>query len=307
LAAGVGETLGGLLNATFGNAVEMILAVYALREGLVDVVQDSLLGSILSNLLLVLGGCFFVGGMKFHTQKFNPDGTRMQSSLLLLAVLALAIPTMVMSGSKHQDEEQGLEASLAISRGASITLAALYVFYLIFQLKTHPEQFVAEGGDEEEVESEMSIGCAIVMLSVVTVVVAVCSELLVGTIEEVTEKWKLSRAFVGVVLLPIVGNAAEHATAVTVAYKDKMDLALGVALGSSTQIALLVVPVCVMSGWIIGVPMDLNFKPVATGILLLTVLIVCGLTSDGQSNWMEGVMLLAAYFLIAVTFATCHD
>jgi len=192
---------------------------------------------------------------------------------------------------------------LAISRGASFTLALLYVFYLIFQLKTHPEEFAAESGDEEEVESEMSIGCAILMLSVVTVIVAVCSELLVGTIEEVTEKWNLSRAFVGVVLLPIVGNAAEHATAVTVAYKDKMDLSLGVALGSSTQIALLVVPVCVMSGWIIGVPMDLNFKPVATGILLLTVLIVCGLTSDGQSNWMEGVMLLAAYFLIAVTFS----
>lgn len=291
------------------NAVELILAVYALREGLVDVVQDSLLGSILSNLLLVLGMCFFFGGLKFHTQRFNPDGARMQSSLLLLAVLALAVPTMVMAGKKDGSKEQQLEDSLFISHGAALVLASLYIFYLLFQLCTHPEQFAGEGageGDEgsgEHVEIDMSFGCAFVLLAVVTGFVAICSEFLVGTVEEVTETWHISRAFVGVVLLPIVGNAAEHATAVTVAFKDKMDLSLGVALGSSTQIALFVVPFTVVAGWCIDVPMDLNFKPVATGILLLTVLIVCSLTQDGNSNWMEGVMLLAAYFLIAVTFA----
>lgn len=293
------------------------MAVYALQDGLVDVVQGSLLGSILSNLLLVLGMCFLLGGVKFHTQRYNPDGARMQSSLLLLAVLALAVPTMVMIGKHNFTDESShhaahhhhggkgdkfLDRELNISRVSAIILGALYVLYLFFQIGTHPEQFASEG-EGESVEVEMSGIMATLLLVVATVVVAICSEALVGTVEGITASWPISRAFIGVVLLPIVGNAAEHATAVTVATKNKMDLSLGVALGSSTQIALFVVPFTVIAGWIIDVPMDLNFKPVATGILLLTVLIVCALTSDGQSNWMEGAMLLAAYFLIAVAFS----
>mmetsp|Transcript_10175 Transcript_10175/g.17477 ORF Transcript_10175/g.17477 Transcript_10175/m.17477 type:complete len:229 (-) Transcript_10175:52-738(-) len=207
-------------------------------------------------------------------------------------------------GDKLKASEQFLDAEsdeLHISRVSAIILGVLYVLYLVFQIGTHPEQFSAEG-EGEEMEVEMSAGCAMLMLVVSTLIVAVCSEALVGSVEGITAEWPISRGFIGVVLLPIVGNAAEHATAVTVAAKDKMDLSLGVALGSSTQIALFVVPFTVIAGWIIDVPMDLNFKPVATGILLLTVLIVCALTADGQSNWMEGVMLIAAYILIAVAF-----
>mmetsp|Transcript_105095 Transcript_105095/g.338940 ORF Transcript_105095/g.338940 Transcript_105095/m.338940 type:complete len:415 (-) Transcript_105095:217-1461(-) len=301
LAGSVGETLGGLLNATFGNAVEMILSVFALREGLVDVVQGSLLGSILSNLLLVLGMCFALGGMKYHTQKYNGDGARTQASLLLLSVLALVMPSLAGLTVSKKGVNAAQETELFISRGAAIILGVLYCLYLCFQLGTHRECFQAEDEGESE-ETTMSAPCAVVILIVVTLVVAMCSEGLVGSVEGMTEKLGVSRSFIGTVLLPIVGNAAEHATAVTVAWKDKMDLSLGVALGSSAQIALLVVPFTVIVGWIIDVPMDLNFHPVNTGILLITVLIVGMLTSDGESNWLEGAMLLAAYLLVGVTF-----
>lgn len=296
LAGSVGETMGGLLNATFGNAVEMILSVFALREGLIDVVQGSLLGSILSNLLLVLGMCFFFGGVYNHTQKYNPDGARVMSSLLLLSVLALIMPSLA---STSNDNNQ--EVDLLISRGAAVVLGCLYCFYLLFQIFTHPEHFKGSSEAEEEAAS-MSPWSAAIMLLACTLIVAVCSEGLVGSVEGMTERLGISRPFVGVVLLPIVGNAAEHVTAVTVAMKDKLDLSLGVALGSSLQIALLVVPFTVVTGWILGVPMSLNFSPVGTGILLLTVLIVGNLTSDGESNWLEGAMLLAAYLLVGVTF-----
>jgi len=304
LAMSVGETLGGLLNATFGNAVEMILSVFALRKGLVDVVQGSLLGSILSNLLLVLGMCFFVGGIKNHTQKFNADGARAQSSLLLLAVLALVMPSLAgLTQHKGETAREHEWTELAISRGAAVILGGMYCLYLYFQLGTHPEHFTAAANAAEE-EEQMALTpvFSVLLLLTTTLIVAVCSEGLVGSVEGLTERVGISRSFIGVVLLPIVGNAAEHATAVSVAAKNKMDLAMGVALGSSSQIALLVVPFTVLVGWAINVPMDLNFQPVSTGILMLTVIIVGNLTSDGESNWLEGAMLLAAYLLIAVTF-----
>jgi len=299
LAMSVGDTLGGLLNATFGNAVEMILAVFYLRKGAsqVDVVQGSLLGSILSNLLLVLGMCFMCGGMKFHVQKYNANGARLQAALLLLSVLALVLPSLaaLAQGKKH-----GPETDLWISRGAAIILGIIYIMYLVFQLGTHPEAFTSDGAEEEEVT--MGPKCAISLLIIVTLLVAYCSEGLVDSMEGMIDKCGISRSFIGVVLLPIVGNAAEHATAVTVAMKDKMDLSLGVALGSSAQIALFVVPFTVLVGWAMDVPMDLHFQPVKTGIMLLTVLIVGNAIQDGESNWLEGAMLLAAYFLVGVTF-----
>lgn len=279
LADSVGETLGGLLNASFGNAVEMLLSAFALRK--------------------VLGMCFFFGGLKFHKQKYNADGARVQSNLLLLSVLAMVIPSLV----GLVTDEEGV--SLAMSRGAAIILAVLYGLYLIFQLGTHKDYFETQA--EEGVESEeepIHPGVASMMLAVVTFTVAICSEGLVDSVEGITQNMGISEHFIGVILLPIVGNAAEHLTAVDVALKNKMDLSLGVALGSSSQIALLVVPFSVCAGWAIGVPMDLNFRPLGTGILLVTVLIVGSVTSDGESNWLEGAMLIAAYVMVGLTFWT---
>lgn len=298
LALSVGQTLGGLLNATFGNAVEMIIAIFALREGLTEVVKGSLVGSIVSNLLLVLGMCFFCGGLQYNTQRFSPTGARAQYSLLLLAVLALVIPTVVLLTGARPDSE------LLISRGCAIVLAVLYICYLVFQLYTHKDQFGTEANEEEPAEEEqpmLSKGASLALLLVATVIVAPLSEGLTGSVEGVTKTLQLSDAFVGVILLPIVGNAAEHLTAVTVATKDKMDLSLGVALGSSTQIALFVVPFTVIAGWFMDVPMDLNFKSLDVSILLLTVLIVGSTISDGESNWLEGAALIGAYLLIAVS------
>jgi len=298
LALSVGQTLGGLLNATFGNAVEMIIAIFALREGLTEVVKGSLVGSIVSNLLLVLGMCFFCGGLKYNTQRFSPTGARAQYSLLLLAVLALVIPTVVLlTGARPASE-------LLISRGCAVVLAVLYVCYLVFQLYTHKDQFGTEANEEEPAEEEqtmLSKGASLALLLIATLIVAPLSEGLTGSVEGVTKTLQLADAFVGVILLPIVGNAAEHLTAVTVATKDKMDLSLGVALGSSTQIALFVVPFTVIAGWFMDVPMDLNFKSLDVSILLLTVLIVGSTISDGESNWLEGAALIGAYLLIAVS------
>lgn len=296
LSSSVGETVGGLLNASFGNAVEMILSIFALKKGLISVVQGSLLGSILSNLLLVLGMCFFFGGIKFHNQKYNADGARVQSNLLLLSVLALSIPSLV--GIVQSKES----LVLSMSRGAALILALLYCMYLVFQLKTHSDYFQAASEETDAEEEHMSPILACVVLVLSTLIVAACSEGLVDSVEGITDSLGISEQFIGVILLPIVGNAAEHMTAVDVALKNKMDLSLGVALGSSSQIAMLVVPFTVIAGWVIGVPMDLNFRPLGTGILLLTVLIVGNLTSDGESNWLEGAMLIAAYVMIGITF-----
>jgi len=299
LAGSVGDTLGGLLNATFGNAVEMILSVYALRENLIEIVQGSLMGSVLSNLLLVLGCCFFFGGLQNHKQVFNAEGARAQGSLLLLAVLAMIMPSVACVAQPKATKD----VDLAISHGAGVILFVLYVLYLFFQLKTHPEFFESQNEDaQDEQGSDMGPIFSAVALAITTLIIAVCSEGLVSSVNGMTKGSGLTKDFIGVVLLPIIGNAAEHVSAVSFALKNKMDLALGVALGSSSQIALLVVPFTVMWGWISGVDMDLNFGPMHTGVLLLTVLIVGSITSDGESNWLEGAMLIAAYIMIAVLY-----
>ncbi|CAE8619216.1 unnamed protein product, partial [Polarella glacialis] len=288
--------------------------VYALREGLTEVVKGSLVGSIISNLLLVLGMCFFCGGLKYKVQRFSATGARAQYSLLLLAVLALVIPTVVLLTGER------VEMELLMSRSCAVVLAILYVCYLVFQLVTHKEMFTAvevgesaepwpnsgeAAGDEaevEEAEASLSKGAALVLLILATALVAPLSEGLTGSVQGVTKELGISQSFVGIILLPIVGNAAEHTTAVTVAVKNKMDLSLGVALGSSTQIALFVVPFTVIAGWVMGVPMDLNFHVLPASILLLTVLIVGSCINDGESHWLEGAALIAAYSLIAVSF-----
>ncbi|KAI9290792.1 calcium/proton exchanger [Neoconidiobolus thromboides FSU 785] len=294
----MGQTIGGLVNATFGNAVELIVSILALRLGLIRVVQASLLGSILSNLLLVLGFCFFFGGLKHDEQSFNVTAAQTNSSLLGICVLSLLVPAAFHNvlGS----EKEIAKGIMNLSHGTAVIMLILYVAFLVFQLKTHTHLFEAEDDDEEE--AHMSLGVALVCLLGITIIVSISAEYLVGSIEGLTQQLGLSDTFVGIILVPIVGNAAEHMTAVTVAMKNKMDLSLGVAVGSSMQIALFVTPVLVILGWIIGQPMTLFFDTFETAVLFITVLIVNYLIQDGKSNWLEGLTLIAAYCIIAMAF-----
>ncbi|KAI9229422.1 MAG: Sodium/calcium exchanger protein-domain-containing protein [Piptocephalis tieghemiana] len=310
----LGETVGALVNATFGNAVEVIVSIMALREGEIRVVQTSLIGSILSNILLVLGFCFFLGGIKYEEQSFNVIAAQTSSSLLTLSVLALIIPAAFYSSLPSQADNDTNSRILNLSHATAILLLVIYILYLIFQLKTHKHLYIqapTEGAvtehehqDEEEEEEEeeptMSFPMAIVALVIVTVLVAFHAEFLVDSIKSVTEGGALSQGFVGLILLPIVGNAAEHVTAVTTAMKNKMELAIGVAVGSSTQIALFVIPLLVIIGWGMGQPMTLFFTTFDTILLFLSILIANYLLQDGKSNWLEGAMLLISYAIVAV-------
>ncbi|RKP25271.1 Sodium/calcium exchanger protein-domain-containing protein [Syncephalis pseudoplumigaleata] len=309
-----GETIGGLLNATFGNAVELIIAIVAVKDGMIRVVQASLLGSILSNLLLVLGLCFLLGGFRYSEQSFNLTAAQNYASLLALSCLSLLIPAAFwLTLTNHEKADQ---AVLRLSHIAAIFMLLVYVFYLYFQLRTHAHLYeagneekapaaAAAAADDDDDDTEyatLTLPFAAVALVLVTVLVAFHAEMLVSSIEAITKGGSLSDTFVGLILLPIVGNAAEHMTAVTTAMKNKMDLAIGVALGSSMQIALLVTPLLVIIGWAIGQPMTLFFHGFETVVLFVSVLITNYLIMDGKSNWLEGMMLLSTYAIVAVAF-----
>ncbi|KAF8926765.1 vacuolar calcium ion transporter [Dissophora ornata] len=294
----IGQNLGALLNASFGNAVELILSIIALKEGKIDVVQASVLGSVLSNLLLVLGCCFFFGGLKYSAQKFNQTAAQTSASLLSLSCLSLLIPAAFHATATQVDQTSNIQH---LSYGTSIVLLVVYILYLFFQLKTHSDLYITSvEGDGEEEEPVLPLWLGIVVLLVITVIVAFCAEYLVGSIGGLSEAWGISPTFIGLIMLPIVGNAAEHVTAVSVAMKNKMDLAIGVAIGSSMQIALFVTPLMVIIGWIIGQPMTLFFNTFETCVMFVSVLIVNYLIQDGESNWLEGIMLLSTYIIIAV-------
>ncbi|KAG0342705.1 hypothetical protein BG004_005606 [Podila humilis] len=297
LAMRLGENLGALLNASFGNAVELILSIIALKEGKIDVVQASVLGSVLSNLLLVLGLCFLCGGLKFQSQNFNQTAAQTSASLLALSCTSLLIPAAFYATAETIDQDLNIKH---LSYGVSIVLLIVYGLYLLFQLKTHTHLY--SGSSEEEEEPVLPLWLGVALLLTVTIVVSICAESLVGSIEGLSESWGISPTFIGLILLPIVGNAAEHVTAVTVAMKNKMDLAIGVAIGSSMQIALFVTPVMVIVGWIIGQPMTLFFNIFETCVMFVSVLITNYLIQDGESNWLEGVMLLSTYVIVAIAF-----
>jgi len=293
LAGHTGQMIGGLLNATFGNAVEMIVTINAIRAGLVYVVKTSLIGSILSNLLLVMGMAFVASHVVAKESSFNVTGAASNISCLVVASLALSLPT-VFTGMPHTTMDQTVQ----LSRCCAIVMAIVYVLFLVFQLRTHSDLFTGE--EEEEEEPELDLAPSIVLLFMCTCCVAACSEYLVDSISEVSEEYGLPQAFIGMILLPIVGNAAEHFTAVTAAMKGKMDLALGVAVGSSTQIALFVVPFSVVVGWFCDVDMSLDFDAFATVVFVLSVFIASSVLGDGSANWFEGVMLVASYTVVAV-------
>ncbi|KAM0521157.1 hypothetical protein ACHAPE_002630 [Trichoderma viride] len=310
----LGETLGGLLNATFGNAVELIVSIVALRDNQIEVVQSSMLGSILSNLLLVMGMCFFFGGLRHRgtsgggtEQTFSAAVAQTTCSLMTLSSASLVIPAALYGvlDQGHTNIEDKERSILVLSRGTAIILLVLYALYLVFQLRTHSNLFdtesqLAEGEDPEE--PTLGPIAAAVVLVVVTILVAICADYLVGSIDDIVESANVSKAFIGLILIPIVGNAAEHVTAVVVALRDKMDLAMGVAIGSSIQIALGVTPFLVIVGWIIGRDMTLHFETFETVAFAVSVLVVTYTVQDGKSNYLEGAMLLGLYIIIAVAF-----
>lgn len=417
LAEHVGESLGGLLNASFGNAVELIVAVIALKQNQIRVVQTSMLGSILSNSLLVLGCCFIAGGYNRFTQNFNHTVAQTLGSLMILSCSSLMIPAAFhasLSATLNANEKDPISPVnpgnriLKLSRGTSILLLLMYIFYLFFQMKTHKKMFEVDEKPQDVIEEDnaiektetkqgnilppkfqnkdissdssqlvlsenntidataalgsgsgpgpnlvnehannrnsleilthgspdvnnqlsstetkqrtgktkgtlisvaasiteqhLSLVGSLAVLTVVTVIVAFCADYMVDSIDDLVEQSGMSKTFVGFVLIPIVGNAAEHVTSVVVAMKDKMDLSIGVAIGSSTQIALFVTPLMVLIGWWIDKPMSLLFTTFETCVMFISVFICNSLINDGQSTYLEGIMLLMAYVIIAVAF-----
>ena len=304
IAVVVGPNLGGLLNATFGNATELILAFVALKGGLITVVKATITGSIISNLLLVMGFSMLLGGLRYKEQIFQSGAARMNASIMNLAVIAILLPTAVeyTSSGIGQVTLQNLSVTVAV------VLILIYCLTLVFSMKTHSYLYeVGEADLEVEGESEaaaekVNLPFWIGVLLVVTIGVAIESELLVDSLEVATSELGLTALFTGVILLPIIGNAAEHATAVTVALKNKMDLSVSVAMGSSMQIALFVAPVLVIGGWFLGQPMDLNFNPFELVAVIVAVLIANSVSSDGESNWLEGGLLLATYTILGLAF-----
>lgn len=301
IAVVVGPSLGGLLNATFGNATELIIALVALNAGLVDVVKASITGSIISNLLLVMGFSMLLGGLRYKEQTFQSVVARMNASAMNLAVIAILLPTAMNYTSIGISEKVLQDFSLAVA----IVLILVYGLTLLFSMKTHAYLYdvgVAEIEEEETPDTKPNMWLWSGVLLVCTLLVALESELLVGSLEVATSQLGLTSLFTGVILVPIVGNAAEHATAVTVAMKNKMDLSISVAVGSSLQIALFVAPVLVIAGWLLDKPMDLDFNPFELVAVAVSVLIANSISSDGESNWLEGVLLLAAYAVVGFAF-----
>lgn len=303
----LGPSWGGLLNATFGNATELIIAIVALRAGLVEVVKASITGSIIGNLLLVMGLSMLLGGLRYKEQEFQPTMARVNASVMNLAVIAILLPTAANFTSTGMSESTLQLLSVAVA----VVLILVYGLTLLFSMKTHSYLYdlgMSEIADEEAASGEehgehkVNIGLWLGVLLGVTLFVALESEMLVGSLEVATSSLGLTQLFTGVILLPVIGNAAEHTTAVTVAMKNKMELSVSVAVGSSMQIALFVGPLLVLIGWLIGQPMDLNFNPFELVAVVVSVLIANSISSDGRSNWLEGTLLLATYVVLGFAF-----
>jgi Ca2+:H+ antiporter len=309
LALHTSETLGGLLNATFGNVTELIVSLFALYIDNLRIVQVSLLGSILSNLLLVLGCAFFAGGVRFKQQKFNKTSCAVSAGLLLLGVTAVLFPTILTA--THEEQTDG--SALTISRCVSLLLFAMYLCYLYFQLQTHTHLYDEgdddddDDDDDDEEEAVLGIWGAIFWLAVITVFISLLSEYMVFALEGAAVDWGVPDLFLGTIIIPIVGNAAEHAAAIIFSVKNKMELALGIAVGSAVQIALLVIPVMVLTAWVVDKPLTLDFHPFEAVSMLMTTLLVGFIIQNGESNWLQGVMLVIAYCAVAAGFFVHTD
>ncbi|KAI0499259.1 hypothetical protein KFK09_020162 [Dendrobium nobile] len=305
-----GPTVGGLLNATCGNATELIIALFALYKGKIDVVKFSLIGSILSNLLLVLGTSLFCGGIinLRKEQTFDRKQADVNTSLLMLGALCHMLPLMFRYAVSSGEHIGSSSPTLTLSRVCSIVMLVAYIAYLFFQLKTHRQLFESQEEDEDnddvvsEDEAVIGFPSALAWLVGMTIVIAILSEYVVGTIEAASNSWGISVSFISIILLPIVGNAAEHAGAIIFALRNKLDITLGVSLGSATQISMFVVPLSVIVAWIMGIQMDLDFRLLETGALVVSILLTSFALQDGSSHYLKGFVLLLSYIVIGACF-----
>jgi Ca2+:H+ antiporter len=297
-----GPSIGGLLNATFGNFPELVIMLIALKAGLHEMVLASLIGCVLANLLLALGVSFFVGGLKHHTQDFNPVSARIYSTMMFIAVISMVVPSSFgrVFGSQDVFREEAM-----LNIGLSVILLITYVLYLIFMIKTHPDFFTSSSSEEKQGHEEepWSMSRAIISLLIASVLAAWMSEILVGSAEETGKALGMSTTFIGIIILAIVGGAAESLSAISMAKKNKMDLTLSIALGSCIQISLMLAPIAVLASYFIGpAPMNLSFRGVEMGVLFLSVLMGIMVASDGKSNWYKGIQLIVIYLIIAFMF-----
>jgi len=300
LAEKTGESVGGLLNATFGNAAELIIAIAAMRAGLYDVVKASIVGSIIGNILLVMGASMLAGGLKFHEQKFNAAGARSQATMLSLSMFALVFPSLfhTMLGAEPAELHRSLSLITAI------ILFIAYVLFLIFQLGTHKALFSGDAAHAAEPSAHSwSVGKSVLILGISTALIAWMSEILVGAVEPAAKSFGMNTIFIGVVIVGIIGNAAEHTAAIVVARKNRMDLALSIAIGSSIQITLFVAPALLFLSYFIAPrPFDLILGMNLVLVMFLAILIIGQIAGDGESNWLKGAQLLALYVLFAIAF-----
>jgi Ca2+:H+ antiporter len=302
IATRTGDAIGGLLNATFGNAPELIIALVALRAGYLDMVRASLIGAILANLLLALGVAFFLGGVKHREQKFNPASARAYSTMMLLAAFSLAVPSAF---SRYFAPEGTMRQEQLLNLGIALTLLIAYGLYLLYSLKTHSRAFASVEGEEvaHHEGKQWGVPRAIGSLVGASVLAAWMSEILVGAAEGTGKALGMSDIFIGIIFLAIVGGAAESGSAIAVARKNKVDLSVGIALGSSIQIALFVAPVLVFASYFIASkPLELSFGRAEVGSLFIAVIIGTVVCGDGQSNWFKGIQLITVYVIIALMF-----
>jgi len=306
IAVVIGPTLGGLLNATFGNLTEMVVSIVALRAGLIEVVKASILGAIIANLLLGLGLAMWLGGLRFTEQNFHPKAARLNASSLLLAIVVLLTPSAIHYTSN------GLTNNVAIenfSRASSILLLIFYGLTLVFSMKIHQDaERLAEiegtnnQPSEENHHGSPKLGKAIAILIICTIVLVVISEILVGSLEQTVKILKLTELFTGIILLPLFGGVVEYITCITAAVKNQMDLSVSVAIGSTLQIVLFVTPILVLISLFFPTQLDLEFNIFGMFAAVAAVLITNSISSDGESNWLEGVLLLILYSVLGVAF-----
>ena len=306
LATYTGDALGGLLNATFGNAPELIIALVALRAGLLEMVRASLAGAILVSLLLAPGVAFLAGGLRFHTQTYQPTAARLYSSMMLLAAISLTVPSAF---SRVLAPEKIVREEALLNVGLAVVLLATYALYLLFMLKTHPDEFAAEPGGKAGKEQaahhgpRWSLPRAVGGLVIASLLAAWVSEMLVGAAEGTGKALGMSEIFIGIVFLAIVGGIAGSTSAITMALRNKMDLCVGILLGSCIQIALFVAPVLVLASYFVAPqPLELSFSRAEVGALFMGALIGALVAGEGRSNWYKGVQLIAVYLIIALMF-----
>jgi len=300
VAAKTGDAAGGLLNATLGNLTELVIALTALKAGQYTLVKASIAGAIVTNTLFMLGACFLLGGLKHHTQEYNRAGARMQAGLLFLATVALLFPSAI-SGVQ---ESARAEFMTQLSLGLAVLLIVVYALGMLFSLKTHKEMFVSAAHAELEDEhgEPWPMALALTTLAVVTVIVALVSEVFVASVQEAAESFGMTQAFVGFIVVALVGAAAEMASAFAAARKNRLDLSVGIALGSASQIALFVAPVLVLLSYLIGpTPMDLQFWRGAVVMMMIATLTAAFVTNSGRSAWFIGVLVLTVYIIFAMT------